>query len=459
MRWLRRLFPPRRLPGLRRRDECALHQAVLDDDLRRLRWALAAGCDVNEAVQVHGTPLARAASAAMVTLLLDAGADPLAGEPTAMEALAYEGEPDAVAMLLRRRPELVHWRLRHDKTPLHIAAAGGNHRVARLLLDAGADIHAASDDGSMSGMTPLHEAGLSERPACVHLLLQRGADPSRRMSDGRLPIDMSETIVSDMTVRPLMREALKRSPPKLDLTAAVHRLIVLDDGQLVAVHIGGAITRWGRSTLTMIDAFDSGHSLSNGLALVMRPNPDAGEPRRDVVMLGGRAGDIRFVDFENKRTPFSFGALSPFGQALAASRTHVTAADRQDVVYLGPATGGGRMKFRGGECSTDALCLTADRLYIGRSLSSGVEVGVVRLNEPVVELPSLPIPGRRLERDEPYYETISDLCMTPSGLAVFCTTGYADERVGFVEMDEPTALATDGTAIWAGTAGGMVVRV
>ena len=53
--------------------------------------------------------------------------------------------------------------------------------VAGLLLDAGADVNAATD---IVGWTPLHLAATSERPEIVQALLARGADPNARTRVG-----------------------------------------------------------------------------------------------------------------------------------------------------------------------------------------------------------------------------------------------------------------------------------
>jgi ankyrin repeat protein len=58
-------------------------------------------------------------------------------------------------------------------TPLWIAACHGNLELARLLLDAGADVNATT----RKGLTALREAALIGATEIVQLLLERGADP------------------------------------------------------------------------------------------------------------------------------------------------------------------------------------------------------------------------------------------------------------------------------------------
>ena len=92
----------------------------------------------------------------MITLLLDAGADPKA-------------------------------RSTLNQTPLHRAAIRKGPAVITLLLDAGADPKARDK----IGQTPLHWAAqLSPNPAVITALLDAGANPKVRNEDGKIPWDL-----------------------------------------------------------------------------------------------------------------------------------------------------------------------------------------------------------------------------------------------------------------------------
>lgn len=82
-----------------------------------------------------------------------------------------QGDVTAFEELLRRHPELVTIADEYDKTGLHWAAEKDNLEVARLLLDAGADIEAKTNWGD----TPLKWAATLGSAKVADLLLGRGA--------------------------------------------------------------------------------------------------------------------------------------------------------------------------------------------------------------------------------------------------------------------------------------------
>ena len=82
-----------------------------------------------------------------------------------------QGDGPTVAELLRRQPELIAAADEYDKTGLHWAAEKDQIEVARLLLDAGADIEAKTNWGD----TPLNWAATLGSSNVAELLLGRGA--------------------------------------------------------------------------------------------------------------------------------------------------------------------------------------------------------------------------------------------------------------------------------------------
>lgn len=68
--------------------------------------------------------------------------------------------------------------------PLHAAIAGNHSDVALLLIERGADVHAA-DAG---GHTPLHIAAENGSLPVVRILVERGADPRAVDAEDRTPL-------------------------------------------------------------------------------------------------------------------------------------------------------------------------------------------------------------------------------------------------------------------------------
>jgi ankyrin repeat protein len=72
--------------------------------------------------------------------------------------------------------------------PLHSAVAGNHDDVVELLLEAGADVRAVQ----RHGYTPIHGAAQNGATVTVDRLLAAGADPAARTDDGRTPANLAE---------------------------------------------------------------------------------------------------------------------------------------------------------------------------------------------------------------------------------------------------------------------------
>jgi ankyrin repeat protein len=84
---------------------------------------------------------------------------------------ARDGDASLVKQLLSDDPSLVRATDEHAKTPLHLAAEHDHHHVAKMLLDAGADLEATTSWGA----TAFDWAATMGSTRVADLLLSRGA--------------------------------------------------------------------------------------------------------------------------------------------------------------------------------------------------------------------------------------------------------------------------------------------
>lgn len=137
---------------------------------------LDADAPVNETCAPFTFPLhyaARLPDPAMLALLLDAGANVHLVDASGTSALhnaAEHGRAECAALLLRHGARVDGSAAPDRGQPLHAAAA---QEVAKVLLDAGADLEAREG----FGYTPLMSLVRHAEPATIALLLARGASP------------------------------------------------------------------------------------------------------------------------------------------------------------------------------------------------------------------------------------------------------------------------------------------
>ncbi|XP_068631281.1 uncharacterized protein [Battus philenor] len=104
-------------------------------------------------------------------------------------------------------------------TPLHVAAAKGHVRIARLLLQYGANVSAAAQ----GGIRPLHEACENSHVEVIRLLLAYGADPLLGTYAGQTPEELAEgtaEILLRLHIADVQGHAVEpwRFPPLTDIT-------------------------------------------------------------------------------------------------------------------------------------------------------------------------------------------------------------------------------------------------
>ena len=141
---------------------------------------------------------------------------------------------------------------REGETPLHLAAWSNAARVARVLIESGADVHATIVNGwtplhvsarydaadiarlllahgasanveGADGWTPLHTAVAADALDTGELLLDHGADPNARAKDRLTPLhfavlrDAKEARDTPRFVRLLLERGAKVNPRALDI--------------------------------------------------------------------------------------------------------------------------------------------------------------------------------------------------------------------------------------------------
>jgi len=100
--------------------------------------------------------------------------------------VAAIGTADEVAAMIRADANAVRAATHFGWSALHVAAFAGNVATARVLIDAGADIHLRAKTRFRN--TPLQVALLTGEYGTAKLLLERGADPLDRQAKGFAPI-------------------------------------------------------------------------------------------------------------------------------------------------------------------------------------------------------------------------------------------------------------------------------
>lgn len=119
----------------------------------------------------------------VIAVLLDAGAE------VDVFAAAATGRVEDLRRLVNA-PGAVSSFAYDGWTPLHLAAFFGHIEAARILLDAGADVHVVSQNGLTN--TPLHAATAGKHSEVALLLLDNGAGSDIIDAGGYTPLQIAD---------------------------------------------------------------------------------------------------------------------------------------------------------------------------------------------------------------------------------------------------------------------------
>jgi ankyrin repeat protein len=109
---------------------------------------------------------------------------------TVLHLAVFSGSEPTVRVVLDRSPDIEaasQSSVAKLVRPIHTAVFVRRVGLARLLLDAGADVNARESGGA----TTLHVVSQKGDIEMARLLLERGADPRLRDDQGRLPVDVA----------------------------------------------------------------------------------------------------------------------------------------------------------------------------------------------------------------------------------------------------------------------------
>ncbi|KAM9852458.1 B-cell lymphoma 3 protein homolog [Aulostomus maculatus] len=170
-----------------------LHIAVVQGEFaivcKLIRLVLLAGRSLDIYNNLRQTPLHLAVitqQGSMVEALLRAGANPAALDRNGQTALHLCCEYDqqqclSVVLSLPSSSACLESKNYGGLSPLHLAVLRGQRDLARMLLDAGADINAMD---IKSGQSSLMHAVESNNPEMVHFLIENGCDVNSQSYSG-----------------------------------------------------------------------------------------------------------------------------------------------------------------------------------------------------------------------------------------------------------------------------------
>jgi uncharacterized protein len=155
---------------------------------------------------------------------------------TVFEAAAF-GREQRLRVLLVDEPDLVAALSDDGFTALHLAVFAGQETAARMLIEHGADVNACAT-APFARVRPLGTAAFARSLGLARILLDAGADVDGRSADGHTALHTAAhngdlELVRELLDRgadPTARSDSGESPIDLATDPAVHALLTMNPG-------------------------------------------------------------------------------------------------------------------------------------------------------------------------------------------------------------------------------------
>jgi ankyrin repeat protein len=171
----------------------AIIQAVKDNDLKKAKFLIKTGADVNAKDEDGGTALmwtAQKGYTEIVKALFEAGANINAKKndgATALMAAAFVGHTEIVKALIEAGAD-VNVKSKSGWSALMDAAWKGHTEIAKVLIGSGADVNAKTDENGNTALKLAAQEGYTE---IVKALIEGGANINAKKNDGATALIMA----------------------------------------------------------------------------------------------------------------------------------------------------------------------------------------------------------------------------------------------------------------------------